>query len=93
MGIIGAVLMLPGLACSACVGGAAAAVGADSVAILIIVLGIAPIVLGILGGVKGKSAPLQSFIFLLVSTVCAGTGWYFTAYTSFFIWRRSFCSS
>lgn len=84
LGIIGAVLMLPGLMCSVCVGGVAAAGGMRGATVIGLVFGAAPIILGIVGGTKGKSNPNMSMVLLLVSALCAFIGWYFTAFTSLF---------
>jgi len=84
LGIIGATLMIPGLLCAAFVGGLAEAGGASGAGGVSIIFGLAPIVCGFVGGAKGKSSPMTSMILLLVSAVCAGIGWYLTAFTSFF---------
>ena len=100
LGIIGSVLMLPGLACSVCVGGIVAAGGAvadmangggtanttagGGIGIIIILFGLLPIVLGCIGGAKGKSAPGTAFILLLVSAIAALIGWILVSFTSIF---------
>ena len=89
LGIIGAVLMLPGLICAVICGGAVDTLAAyggtiTGASISAWVFGGTPIVTGIIGGVKGKTGPTLSFILLLVSTVLAGVGWYLTAFSSLF---------
>jgi hypothetical protein len=85
MGIIGAVLMLPAMLCSACAAGVAAAAGdgSDGTAIFFLV-GILPIPLGIIGGILGKSGQLVSMLLLLAAAVLALIGWILAGFTSFF---------
>ena len=82
LGIIGAVLMLPGLACVACIGDVALLAGQAGMAVGAYVFGILPIVTGIIGGIKGKPDPKVSMILLIVSAIAALVGWFFTLYTS-----------
>jgi hypothetical protein len=65
MGIIGAVCMLPSLGCALICG----ALAGDTTIGLII--GLIPIVLGIFGGIKGKSSPTLSMVLLLFSAILA----------------------
>ena len=87
--IIGAILMLPGLMCAVvCSGladyGAAVSRHGGGYTFFAFIFGAAPIVTGFIGAFKGKTNPRFSFILLLVSAVCAGIGWCFTAFTSLF---------
>lgn len=89
LGIIGSVLMLPGLACAVlCTSliDAGAAMGGQFTAFSVFgfIFGAAPIVTGFMGAFKGKTNPKLSFLLLLISGISAGIGWYFTAFTSIF---------
>jgi hypothetical protein len=84
MGIIGAVLMLPALFCSACAAGVAAGMGEGDATAILMIIGVLPIVLGIVGGVKGKSSPIVSMALLLAAAVLALIGWILVAFTSMF---------
>jgi hypothetical protein len=69
MGIIGSVLMFPALGCTFLCGSCLETSVEGSTGFFL-VFGILPIVLGIVGGIKGKSNPNLSFILLLVAAVC-----------------------
>ena len=84
LGIVGAVLMLPGLACAACIGDLAGLGGQAGLAAGAYIFGILPIITGIFGGVKGKSNPRLSMILLALSAALALVGWHFTLYSSYF---------
>jgi hypothetical protein len=84
MGIIGAVLMLPALFCSACAAGVASGLGSGSGTGTLMVIGVLPIGLGIVGGVMGKSKPSLSMILLLVAAALTLIGWILVAFTSMF---------
>jgi hypothetical protein len=87
MGIIGAVLMLPALFCSACAAGVAAgASGSDeaTATAILIVIGLLPIGLGVVGGVFGKSKPLISMILLLSAAILTFIGWILVMFASIF---------
>ena len=84
MGIIGAILCIPGMFCFACAGAIATAGGTQDAGTTVVVFGILPIITGIVGGVCGKSNPTLSMVLLFVSAVLAGIVWFMTAFTSLF---------
>jgi hypothetical protein len=97
LGVIGSVLMIPGIGCSVCL---AAGIGAGSGAIsgnklaaaggimggavIGLVLAVLPIILGIVGGVKGKSSPKTSGLLLAIATMFAAIAWFLTMFVSLF---------
>jgi hypothetical protein len=93
LGVIGSVLMIPAFGCNVCLiaaasnssarGSAAEEVMFEGLA-LIIVLGILPLILGILGGAKGKSSPKKSCLFLAIAAAFAGIDWFLTMFTGLF---------
>jgi hypothetical protein len=83
-GIIGAVLMLPAMLCSVMCAVAGAGFMAEGISPLILILGVLPIVFGIVGGIKGRSDPLLSMIFLLAAAVIALIGWVLSMFTDLF---------
>jgi hypothetical protein len=85
MGIIGSVLMLPALGCSLFCGAVFEESGATGSMALMVVFGLLPLVLGIVGGVKGKSDPNISFICLLVAAISAFVSFVLSAFTNFVI--------
>jgi hypothetical protein len=85
LGIIGSVLMLPALGCTIFCGAVLEESGATGSAALSIIFGIIPIVLGIIGGIKGKTDPTISFICLLVAAVSSLVCLIATALTNFII--------
>jgi hypothetical protein len=79
-GIIGSVLMVPGLLCSACagsiVGFSESLAGSGTMwGLLIGLSGLLPIIFGSVGAAKGKSNPTQSFAYLLIAAIMAGVDW------------------
>ena len=89
LGIIGAILMLPGLLCAVTCSGLAdygATTQGHSVGYTFFgfIFGVIPIVAGIIGAIKIKTKPQLSFILFLVSGICALIGWVFTVFTSLF---------
>jgi hypothetical protein len=86
LGIVGSVLMIPGVFCSACAGGligfSESLSGSGTTWGLFIGLsGLLPVILGSVGAAKGKSQPKISFILLLLASILAGIDWF----TSFFM--------
>jgi hypothetical protein len=90
LGIIGSVLMIPGIFCSACAGGIGGALssgsgaGFESGVMKGMLLGILPLILGFAGAATGKSKPMFSFIFLLIAALIAGAHWFMTLFTDLF---------
>jgi hypothetical protein len=82
MGIIGAVLMLPALACTFLCGAVSQAAGIEGSLGIGIVLGLIPIALGIVGGVKGKSSPTLSMVLLIAAAIIALLGWILGGFVS-----------
>jgi pSer/pThr/pTyr-binding forkhead associated (FHA) protein len=89
LGIIGSVLMIPGILCSACAGGIGGALasgssGFESGLVKGTLFGLLPIILGFAGAAEGKSNPTLSFIFLLIAALIAGFRWTTTFFTDLF---------
>ena len=85
LGIIGAVLMLPALMCSVCVGGLAEGLGGSRGGTTTgLIVGVIPLFTGIIGGAKGKSSPGLSIVLLALSAIFALFGWFLSAFTSLF---------
>jgi hypothetical protein len=71
MGIIGSVLMLPAIGCALLCGALYEEAGAPGGTALLVVFAVIPMILGIVGGLKGKTDPTISFICLLVAAVAS----------------------
>ena len=86
LGILGSVLMLPTLLCALTCGSIVDSLGGTggSMSTFAFLFFAPPIIIGIIGGVKGKTNPNLSFILLLCSALCAFVGWAFTMFTSIY---------
>jgi hypothetical protein len=85
LGIIGSVLMLPALGCSLFCGALTEESGMTGSMGLYVIFGLLPLVIGIVGAVKGKSNPNLSFICLLVAAISAFVSLVLSAFTNFII--------
>jgi hypothetical protein len=87
LGIVGNVLMIPGIFCSACAGGMmglGSGGGFESGVMWGLFFGILPIICGTAGAITGKSKPTFSFILLLLAAIIAGGDWFATLFTDLF---------
>jgi len=81
LGVIGAILMVPGWMCAYCF----ADFISDSAGLAkLLIWATLPIITGIIGGIKGKSTPTLSMVLLLFSAASAFIGWFYSLYTSIF---------
>jgi hypothetical protein len=85
LGIIGSVLMLPALGCSIFCGAVAEGGIAEGSMALYVIFGLLPLVIGIVGAVKGKSNPNLSFICLLVAAISAFISLVLSAFTNIIV--------
>jgi pSer/pThr/pTyr-binding forkhead associated (FHA) protein len=79
LGIVGSVLMIPGVFCSACTGGLISLSGTGVAWGFFI--GLLPVVCGSVGAAMGKSKPTHSFIFLLIASIITGVDWFSSFFT------------
>jgi hypothetical protein len=89
LGIVGSILMLPGIVCSVCVGGTLGSLtgggsGFENGVMIGLIIGLLPVVLGIVGAVVGKSRPDVSFVLLLLAGLLAGFAWFRSGFVSLF---------
>jgi hypothetical protein len=76
LGIIGSILLIPGLLCASCIGAVVQSGG------FVFIFGFLPIIGGIAGGIFGKLNPTLSMIIFIVSAFFTGMVWVLTAFIS-----------